>query len=279
MHTESGFFHTSDEAILYYEVTGEGDPIVLIPGFAGYTKSFDRNIAGLAAAHKVVVFDPRGFGRSSKTNHGNTVRGHAQDLKELIEYLGLENVTLVGWSSGGQVAVCYCAAYQCRHLKAVGLIDCPLHPFSPEEWNSHRNHHNNVDAWYDLFYKWVEDPQQYIDWYSGNINPVADEETKALIARGVKMLPYWIGLEFHYDQCHFNGAALLGQITVPVIIFSSDSPNYSEAMARYYMTQIKPYSELHVHKGATHMMFYNIPDVFNSELLEFIRKADRGEIS
>lgn len=49
-------------------------------------------------------------------------------------------------------------------------------------------------------------------------------------------------------------------------------------MARYYQTQIRPYSELHVHKGATHMMFYNMPEMFNDELLTFVRRIDEGEI-
>ena len=268
------FFQTSDEAVLYYEVTGQGDAILFVNGFAGYTRCFERNIEALSANHKVVVYDPRGFGRSSKTNHGNTVPGHARDVKELIEFLHLENVTLLGWSSGGQAVAAYCSEYHCAHLKAAGFIDSPLFPFSPEPWNSHRNNHYAVDAWYDTFHKWVVDPEGFVEWYTGLVNPDADEATRAVIARGVKMLPYWIGMEFHYNQCCFNGAARLKDITVPVVIFSSDEANYSEQMARYYMTQIPGYSELHVHKGATHMMFYNIPEVFNEELLTFLKKIE-----
>lgn len=266
-----GFFQTSDEALLYYEVTGEGDAIFFVPGFAGYTRCFEKNVEALAATHKVVVFDPRGFGRSSKTNHGNTVEGHARDIKELMDYLDLKNVTLLGWSSGGQPVAAYCAQYRCARLKAAGFIDTPLHPFSPEPWNSHRNNHYAVDAWYDTFYKWVVDPRAFVDWYTNLVNPDADEEGKALIARGVTMLPYWIGLEFHYNQCRFNGAALLKDISVPVIFFTSDEANYSEQMARYYITQVRTTSKLHVHKGASHMMFYNIPEVFHEELIEFIQ--------
>lgn len=42
--------------------------------------------------------DPRGQGNSSKTCQGNTIRRNAQDIKELIDHLGLEHVVLLGWS-------------------------------------------------------------------------------------------------------------------------------------------------------------------------------------
>lgn len=272
METISNFFYTDDDCQIYYEVTGEGEPIVIVPGFGGYTKCFDKNLEGLSKNNKVVVFDPRGFGRSSKSLNGNTVKGHSSDINGLIEYLGLENVTLMGWSSGGQPVADYCKRYGCSKLKSVGFIDVPLFPFSPDDWNSHRNANYDVDSWYDVFFKWQTDPEEFVKWYTGIVNPLVDDEGRAVIERGVKMLPYWIGMAFHYNQASYDGASCLNDISVPVIIFSSDESNYSEKMARYYMSKINTFSELFIHEGETHMMFYNYPEKFNNELIQFINK-------
>jgi len=51
--------------------------------------------------------DPRGQGNSSKSTGGNTLKCHAQDIKELIEHLNLEDVVLLGWSLAASVLVTY----------------------------------------------------------------------------------------------------------------------------------------------------------------------------
>ena len=96
---KDNFFRTSDGAVLYYEDRGEGIPIVFVNGFAGTTKSFEKNAKELAKRYRVVTFDLRGYGRSSKVLTGNHMRGHAGDIDELIRYLELSQVVLMCWSS------------------------------------------------------------------------------------------------------------------------------------------------------------------------------------
>ena len=67
---QNGYFRTSDDTSLYYEVEGEGQPIMLVHGWSCSTKFYSRNVAGLKKDFKVVTLDLRGHGKSSKGLHG-----------------------------------------------------------------------------------------------------------------------------------------------------------------------------------------------------------------
>lgn len=271
--TVSNTFRTDDGAILYYEVYGTGKPILFVPGFAGYTRSFEKNIAGLSAKYQVVLYDPRGFGKSSKTNSGNTVERHTEDLRQLIEYLDLQDLCLVGWSSGCAVAINYGAVYSCDRLGSMGLIDPALYMFSGDDWNHEEDDiwaNYQVELWYDAFFPWAENVQNYIKWYTSAVNPNANEETKALIEQGVRMLPYWIGIEFHYNCCSFDSVSILPKISVPTAFFSSVSAGYTVTKCEYFMSQISAMCKLYQFDGDGHMLFYNNPDKFNQDLMEFL---------
>ena len=72
---------------------------------------------------------------------------HADDIKELIDYLDLHNVILIGWSLSGSVVVTYTHKYQAYRMKALGILDGCLFPFSPESWNSYNSRNYHMDDW------------------------------------------------------------------------------------------------------------------------------------
>ena len=67
---EQGFVKTNDGAYIYYEVEGEGRPIVFVHGWSASGKFYARNVEGLKDRFKVVTLDLRGHGRSSKGTDG-----------------------------------------------------------------------------------------------------------------------------------------------------------------------------------------------------------------
>lgn len=146
IYSKDNFFETSDGTILYYEDYGEGEPILLVHGFCCSSQVFKRNIEGLSKNHRLVLMDLRGHGASSKTLCGVTSRRMAEDIKDLIEYLHLSDVTLLGWSMGGQVALMYWRLFAgYGYVRRMGLLDATLYPFSEGEWNLHGNRNFNMD--------------------------------------------------------------------------------------------------------------------------------------
>ncbi len=91
---------------------GAGDPVVLVHGWPLSGRSWEGQEATLVAAgHRVVTYDRRGFGQSSQPWEGYDYDTFAADLHALLEHLDLRGATLVGFSMGGGEVVRYLARY------------------------------------------------------------------------------------------------------------------------------------------------------------------------
>lgn len=85
---------------------GTGRPVVLVAGFGLNSESWQGQVHPLTqAGHRVVALDVRGTGRSSKPLKGFGMDRLAADIVAVLDHLDLNEVTLVGWSFGGQMAM------------------------------------------------------------------------------------------------------------------------------------------------------------------------------
>ncbi len=108
---------------LYYEETGAGPAVVLIHGFTLDTRMWDDQFLPLAAHHRVVRYDLRGFGKSAMPTGERY--SHVADLCALLDYLHIEQATLVGFSKGGGVALDFALAHPPR-VQGLALVDSIL---------------------------------------------------------------------------------------------------------------------------------------------------------
>jgi 3-oxoadipate enol-lactonase len=92
---------------LYYEVTGEGRPLVFAHGLGGNHASWWQQVATFAAGYTCVTFAHRGFAPSSPIDGGPDPRDYADDLAALIDHLELTDVCVVAQSMGGWTAIEY----------------------------------------------------------------------------------------------------------------------------------------------------------------------------
>ena len=106
---------------LYYEVHGQGEPLVFAHGVGGNHAHWFNQIAFFAGRHQIIVFDHRGFGNSRDPGGPGRSR-FVEDLRALLDHLGLDRVTLVAQSMGGGTCVGFTAAYPER-VKALVLAD------------------------------------------------------------------------------------------------------------------------------------------------------------
>ena len=114
----------ADDAVpIYYTDRGEGDPIFLIHGWTMNHKFFQYNIPELSRTHRVVTMDNRGHGHSGKQELNMNLHQAAKDARGVIEHLGLDGVTLVGWSMGTTLIFNYLDLFSGDKLKGVVFID------------------------------------------------------------------------------------------------------------------------------------------------------------
>jgi non-heme chloroperoxidase len=108
---------------IYYEDHGSGSPVVLIHGWPLNGDAWEKQTAALlAAGHRVITYDRRGFGRSSKTGVGYNYDTFAADLDALLTGLDLNDVSLVGHSMGTGEITRYIGNYGTKRLRKAVLI-------------------------------------------------------------------------------------------------------------------------------------------------------------
>lgn len=112
---------------LYYEDHGSGKPVVLIHGYPLSGVSWEKQTAVLlAAGHRVITYDRRGFGKSSQPTTGYNYDTFAQDLHQLVAKLELRDFALVGFSMGGGEVARYLGKYGSKGVsKAVFISSVP----------------------------------------------------------------------------------------------------------------------------------------------------------
>jgi non-heme chloroperoxidase len=114
---------------LYYEDYGSGTPVVLIHGYPLSGRAWDKQVPVLLEdGRRVIIYDRRGFGGSSKPATGYDYDTFAADLHALLETLDLHDVVLVGHSMGTGEVTRYLGTYGSRRV-AKGVLVSPIPPF------------------------------------------------------------------------------------------------------------------------------------------------------
>ena len=116
---KQGFAKVSN-AKIYYEIAGEGQPLILIHGGNMDRRMWDQQFVTFAKTYKVIRYDVRGFGKSDRQVKAFA---HYQDLYDLMKFLRIRKANVVGLSMGGGIA----ADFAISHPEMVEnlILVCP----------------------------------------------------------------------------------------------------------------------------------------------------------
>ncbi|GAA1723303.1 3-oxoadipate enol-lactonase [Fodinicola feengrottensis] len=112
--------------LIHHESDGSGPPVLLLHSGVADLRMWDPQWPELIAAHQVVRVDLRGFGKTLAT--AGTYRD-ADDVREVLDSLGISRTAMVGSSYGGRVAMEFAAAYPDRVTQLILL--CPVYQGLP----------------------------------------------------------------------------------------------------------------------------------------------------
>lgn len=108
---------------LYYEDHGSGKPVVLIHGWPLSGRSWEKQVPVLlAAGYRVITYDRRGFGDSSKPTSGYNYDTLAEDLHRLVTKLDLRDAALVGFSMGGGEVARYLGSQGSERIRKAAFL-------------------------------------------------------------------------------------------------------------------------------------------------------------
>jgi pimeloyl-ACP methyl ester carboxylesterase len=117
-------------AAIYYEIHGEGEPLLLLHGFNGSGQAFSDYLDAYKTNYRVILPDLRGHGRSTNPSGEFTHRQAAKDVYALLDKLGVERVKGIGTSTGGMTLI-HMATQQPARVEAMIVVGATI--YFPEQ--------------------------------------------------------------------------------------------------------------------------------------------------
>ena len=265
----------SNDVHLYYEDHGSGKPIVLIHGWPLSGASWERQTAALlAAGHRVITYDRRGFGRSTQPSTGYDYDTLAKDTWHLLESLDLKDVTLVGFSMGGGEVARYLGKYNNgRVTKAVFMSAIP-----PALRKSADNPEGVDPAIFDGIKKGIEaDRFGFLEGFLQNFynaDTLKDRISPAAIhvSFNTGSASSYIGFLSCVDAWLEDFREDIKQIKIPTLVIHGDADRILPIAATGARTaKLIPGAKLHVVKDGPHGLNWTHATEVNTALLQFLK--------
>jgi len=257
------------EVQIYWESLGQGPPVVFLNGILMTVDSWKLQTLALSRNFRCLMHDFRGQLRSSKPSAPWTLQDHAEDLKVLLDQLGIEKCHIVGTSYGGEVGMIFAANWPERVIRLAVIA-------SVSEVGSDTR--GIVMDWRRAA---LENPASlYRTMLPATFSKAFIEANPQLIRQGEDRLQAC-------DQTFFEAFAglidaflqleitpRLNDINCPALIIAGEKdllkpPRYSQIMADGI-----PQAKLLVVPGAGHAVVLEQAEYVNRELLAFIQPPD-----
>ena len=251
-NTAVGKYIPIDDIKLYYEVYGEGQPLILLHGNGSSIGSFSNQIPALSSKYKVYAIDSRAQGRSSDSSKELSYKLMADDIASFIKTLNLSNVNIVGWSDGGNIGIELAFAYPELVNKVVTI-------------GANYNHENFL-AEVDRFEMEKDDPLivKTAEWVSRNRNSL-----ERLSSNPAKLPIIRKKLAKLMEKYPNFTADSLKKIQTPFLVIASDQDiitiDHSVSLYKHL-----PNAYLFIVPNASHLSLAEFPILINGEIVRFL---------
>jgi len=260
---------------LYYEISGKGEPLVLIHGSFGDNRFWDTQFTVLSKKYKVIRYDIRGFGKSALPD-SNEVYKDCDDLKSLMDFLGIQKAHICGLSLGSIIAVDMGLAYP---DKCSSLILCGprVAGDGTEEYKT-----PTADSVRAIIAKTTEIVKNQGAKAATDYLWAGDHAMgRALVVPATRQNMFKMGYEYSWwrylhtskrTQAFPMALRNLKDIKIPVLIVTAEFDlQLCKEVAAIILKEI-PTAKLISIKGAGHIMNMDKPEEFNKAVAEFIDK-------
>ncbi|MCU0474330.1 MAG: alpha/beta hydrolase [Bacteroidales bacterium] len=258
---------------LYYEITGEGTPIVFLHGFTCDHRNWDSQVKYFSKKYRVITYDARGHGQSSMPD--TVPYSYTDDLASLMDYLKIEKSVVVGHSMGGAPAFLYAFNHPDRVVALVlaegGAFISDTTLINPK---SLQDYFKGFSYVYNVFQKeGIEKAREA--WLT--INPIKTAAENPLSSELIKaMINDYSGWHWQNrdpQKRNPDGTPeLMGKLKTPTLIITGDlSHEVIKELVSAYDTFI-PNSKKVILSNSNHMLNLENPDQFNQELMIFLKE-------
>lgn len=262
---QGAYLDTADGASIFYQVTGEGEPLLLLHGYPLSGALFARNVEALSQEYQVITVDHRGYGLSLTPAVPDTVGIYASDAMAVLDELGIEQAIIGGHSMGGPITF---EMYQMapERFRGMILIDTVAAPASPIEaglWNG--------------FVAEVEQLGISMTYVNNLIKEMLSGDTRLNHPEQAQYLGTVV--QQASVEAAIGGALalanrpdytdLLGQIEVPTLVYTGIEDTVYPFSISQMLTEAIPTSTLVTIPGASHAAIFEAPDASNQAILDW----------
>ncbi len=260
---------------LYYEDHGTGQPVVLIHGYPLDGSSWERQARELrGAGYRVITYDRRGFGQSSKVETGYDYDTFASDLDTLLTTLDLTDVILVGFSMGTGELSRYAKNHGTDRVAKFAFLGSlepgmlangvPQQVFDDIDANARKDRFAWFTAFYQDFYNLDENLGSRISQEA--VDASWNTATRSAPVAAYAVVPTWVeDFTADVEAVRASGKpSLIAHGTADQILpIDATGRPFHEAF---------PEAEYHEIDGAPHGMLWTHADEVNAILLPFVQK-------
>lgn len=258
---------------IHYEISGSGQPLVLIAGLAGDLHAWDYQIAAYERRCQCVRIDNRGAGSSDKPPGPYSTKLFADDAIALLDHLGIERAHFSGQSMGGAIVQQLAVHWPERVLSAS--IHCSwarcgryLHDLFGS-WSAIRQH-CMLEDYNRHVLTWILTPR-FFEEQASALEQIRDRMNNPAVAQP------WEAFNAQAQACAEHDLFdKLSTVTAPVLITVGRQDIFTPVSLSEAMYDRIPGAELRVIGDAGHCLFWERADKFNHVTLDFVDKHGSG---
>jgi len=254
-------------ASIYYKTLGEGDPLFLVHAGIADGRMWDPQMEAFSRRYRVIRHDLRGFG---KTDLVEGSYSHHEDLRGLLDHLGVERASFVGCSMGGGAVLDFTLSYPERVAalvlvgSAIGGFDPDVEP--PKEWNELVA----ADAAGDLervsqleVRMWVDGPGQGQDRVEPEIRDLVREMNLIALRNEASEVGEDLDLEP-------PAADRLHEVQAPTLVIVGELDQPRTIQGADLLARSIPEARKVVMPGVAHLLNLERPEEFGRIVLDFL---------
>ena len=252
---------------LHYEIEGEGEPVVLVPGFAAGGWIWFKQTADLSRNFRVIVFDPRGVAASDKPEGPQTISLLADDVAHLLETLGLKSAHIVGASFGGFVAQEFVLKYPAMTRK---LVLCCTSFGGPNHVAASADTLSALASTKMLNSEERMRANLFLAFTPEYVRREVAEVDRIVHMRAANDVPEHVYLSQLQAAMSFNVESRLDRIACPTLVLSGDADVIVPVQNSRNLAARIPDAELKIIEAGSHTFFIEQSQEFNRIITEFL---------